>query len=131
MIIDKIRADMYGGYTDRFHEILTLLTDPNLTTDDIPLSVCADDISFICHFVGVAEKERSRTELLDAVLTNQNRVLRDNYLSFDTYFSKCYRLNRYLGNRSNVKREEGPNGFIRYNKDDVLLALIRKFTEVD
>ena len=127
---DKVRTIMYGENHERFNEILTLLSDPNLTTDDIPPSVCAEDISYVLRLKNVKTRPGCRMELLRAICIGSDAIIGETIYGehTDFYTTACKRLKRYL-KLNGVKSHGTVNEYKSYRKTPELVKLIGQFTE--
>ena len=126
----NLRNVMYGDKRGRYSEIMTYLTDPNLTTDIVPKSVSEDDIRFALSYKGVLGNTSSRRELVRLLACGNDSILAtndDEYMS--DYFTDCARLKRYL-RLNGVDYDYFDRGFNVYIKSQKLLNLIGQFTEV-
>ena len=129
---DNVRTLMYGENHERFNEIMTLLTDPNLQTDEIPPSVSAEDITYALRLKGIKERPTGRADLLRLLCVGHDEVigvtLFGEYTEF--YTTACKRLKRYLY-LNGVTSHSTWREFKSYKKTPELIKLISNFTEVN
>lgn len=131
-VMERIRDKMYGGRRGRFEEIITYLTNPTVDGNEIPTSICEDDIKFALKYRDIPfnHTDFKRDELARILATKGERWESNLDEWSNAYYCYNARLRRYLS-KLRIKPIEHRDDYAMFVLNAELLTAIADFTEVN
>ncbi len=131
-VMERLRNKMYGGKRERFEEIITYLTNPTVDGNEIPSSICEDDIKFALKYRDIPfnHTDYKRDELTRILATKGERWERNLDEWSSAYYCYSGRLRRYL-RKLEIKPIEWRDDCAMFVLDEELLTALAAFTEVN